>query len=294
MSCEFARFTPINTLLTADLSTTNPLFTGFGIDEIKDYRRNSIIRSQTATGYPTPPYTDTPDIEILATWDTSQKANSIGIFWKNFTVGAKNRLILYDGINQTGDIVYDSGEIEALKYKNILELDFLIDPVIATFDYGDNDLGKNTDWQFNTTIFQSAKIILSNPTNTYGYIDINTVFLGLSIETSNYNFDTGAVWTAIDTTTHITTADGSTVPIKGVQGQEININWSYLTMADRNLITQKIIQKNGMYVAVMVDVYPNRDTTLRSQHFGIYLLKVMPGVSLNTQLSTIGLNMIMV
>lgn len=302
MSCNqnFAQYTATNLLETSILTTETPLQEGFDINNIYNYRRNKVIIGDADSNFPNGPYTNVPDITINANWPSFQKANNIAIFWNNYSGGSSNRLILYDGENQTGDIVYDSGVIEAMRYKTLFELDWLIDPLIATFDYSDQPLKKFSNWNFklndedSSFLFASAKIVLSNPTNTDGFINIKNIFLGEYFTTENFNFSYGSNWTYNQNTNITLLEDGSNISSSGVDNYEINLPFDNLSLSDRTMLENNLVFTNGTKKPFLLNGFPNSDNqNLSSGHFGLYLIRSPMAFSLNRgMLSQFGLDLI--
>ena len=290
MTCintQFVRFVTDNILTEATLTAATQ--STYPVDNVTDTRHSYVVLGNTDPTYPTAPYIAVPDLNIEATWPSLQRANHIGFFWGNLTASATLRLRLYSDDNYV-NLIYDSGEVQALKFKTLFQLDWLLDPFVTPLEYS-NDLGKNTDWEFTTSLFQSAKMDISNPTNTDGYINIGNIFLGTSFVTEKVNIQSSN-FQILELSEISTASDASVVPLRNTNiGYNVGIEWESLELSDRNLITENILFPNSVHKPIMIDFFPELDYTMRQQHFGIFYLVQQPDIGIDINLlSGIGLN----
>ena len=286
LNSQFVKFVPNNILTTADLSATTQV--NYPIANCIDTRHSYAVLGEPDPAYPASSYVAVPDINIEATWDSLQRSDHIGFFWGNLSVGATLRLRLYID-DSFATLVYDSGATQALQFKTLLEVDWLLEPLITPLDYPSN-LGKNTDWAFDSTLFQSAKLDISNPTNTSGYINVGTIYLGSSFVTQNVNIVSSSIQ-IIDQSALTTSSDGSAVPERNTNiAYQVGIDWESLDVGDRTLIEDNVLYSNSTHTPLMIDFHPSIDYAIRQKYFGIFYLTQQPTIPLDSNLlSGIGL-----
>lgn len=264
-----AQFIFTNILEDATLSGTN-IHSDYDVNDIIDYRRNKLVLGTTDVSYPTPPYSSVPDLIIKFNNPVLSYASGVAIIWKYLSAGATVRLELYDDINQTGNKVYDSGVLDVLRYRTFFELDWCVGNIIQTWDYK-NDLSKVSYWTFDSTRHLSGQLTISNPTNETGYNAINSVFLG-RVYTTNRNISWGSTWLKTDTSTNHIVQDGSNIVVKGTEGYTITIQYDNLSIEDRNLFKQQLIETNSIVKPFFCDIMPCADYYTQIQHRGLFRL----------------------
>lgn len=287
---QHARFMPQNDFLNSTISITPTPPTGFDQEDLKIYDHSAVVQTTTDPSYPTPPYTAVPNMVITGDFDGFKRMSAIAIEWSNLTVGAVARLKIWNEPSQAGTLVYDSGEISALRAKTLGEWLWCIDNAVEIYEYGSN-IGRTSQWYFDTVLGQSFEITLSNPTNTNGFIEINNVFLGEYITTSR-NFQYGQSWGIIDYTEQKIAQDGTLVAIAGIESDKLSLEYINLSIDDRILLNDRIVRPNGKHTAFWVDLFPEGNTTLRSHHLGIFHLTNEAELNLeNGNLSTVTLEL---
>ena len=279
MSTDYnARYMPKNHFLDAELIVTPTPPAMFPKEYLQSYAHSEVVQGGTDPSYPTPPYTAVPNLVVDGNFTGGfRRFSGINTQWSNLTADATVRYQIYDGQNQTGSIIYDSGAVGALQYKTFEELDWLIDGIIAIKDYG-TSIGRNSFWYHDVTIGQSFKITYSNPTNENGYIEINNIYLGEWI-TTDINIQYGSQWGIVDTTTQSLRNDGTTSALKGTESDYISLEYAQMDRDDRTILNDKIVRSNGKHTAFWADVYPEEvGTALNQHHAGVFLLTNDPSL----------------
>lgn len=131
-------------------------------------------------------------------------ANGFAIANHNLENTGVVRVRLYDGENQTGNMVYDSGAqpIATLIPWGVMR------PGLDPWGYSYDSVGmpKIFSLWFELTAYRSIRIDIESPTNDY--IDIGRLFIGTAfVPSKNYNWGNELEW--VDKSEHTRTAAGS-------------------------------------------------------------------------------------
>lgn len=111
------------------------------------------------------------------------------VLWRhNLSTEATVRFKVFDQLGQTGNVIYDSGVLPALFAKTLGELSWGRDPLGASAFT--NWRLKYSSYWFPAEDALSVQIIISDPTNSDGFLEVGRVYLGEYFEPT-YNVDLG-------------------------------------------------------------------------------------------------------
>lgn len=154
-------------------------------DNLKKSQRTKVVRTS-----------DVNDLILNLDWaGLGKNVSGVGLMRHNLTSSATWRIQAWDGQNQTGTEVYDSGTIAATSVKSLGDLDWGVDPLGASvFDGWDEDNVFSTHWLTQITPL-SMRITVSDGTNTDGYLQASRLFIGVASTPSvNVNFGLKSLW----------------------------------------------------------------------------------------------------
>jgi len=160
--------------------TASPAFeSNFPISNVKNPLRSYFART---TGLATQ--------EIYLNWGgDTHSFTALNMSRINLSSAATVRFRIWSGENQTGTLVYDSGDVLAVPPKALGDLNWGIDPLGASLFTGWTGAIFTTLW-FTQVYGQSAQITINDPANTDGYIKIGRLFTGFHFE-PDYNMAWG-------------------------------------------------------------------------------------------------------
>jgi len=150
-------------------------------------------------------------------------ASGFGLARHNLKNSATVQLQLFDGENQTGSVVYDSGAVSVGTPIPWGVMRPGIDPWGATYE-DDSNLPAIFSLWFSDVAYRSIQVDVSAPDNTT--IDVGRLFLGWAFVPSvNYNY--GSTFEFIDPSKHTRTAGGSlrTERVEAYRRAVIDLEW---------------------------------------------------------------------
>ncbi|WDE07296.1 hypothetical protein SG34_010605 [Thalassomonas viridans] len=164
----------------------------------------------------------------------------------------------------TGEPVLDTGEEQALPIKPLDENIWGIDDLGASiFDQWDNSK-KSVEFWVKETAVHTQEIIINDPQNPAGFIDINRIYNGLAL-TPRVNFSYNAKLDFVSTDdTGIGTADGSYHTRDEDEYRIADIDLKWVDEADRPLFVnffRNVKHHQDFYVSLYPNASPQKSIT---------------------------------
>lgn len=242
-----------NEIDSATLSTPGgtPPEASLPVTNLQKYGNSRVMRS-----------TYLSDTQILGEWSTSRWVSACVLWRHNLDGAATMRLELFDDVGQTGNTVYDSGEISALPIKALNELDWGVEPLGAG-PFSNAEVKYSTMW-FDQTIARSFRITIKSVGNPDGYIDLGRVYMGTYLSPStNLSFGHGLI--LVDETEHTITVGGSLWSDAGAKYRVLSFNLDWLSNVDRPRFVEAI-RRTGKQQDVFISIYPETGGQLEQDY----------------------------
>jgi hypothetical protein len=250
----------------ATLSASPAMATSLPVTNTQNALRSYVART-----------TSLADQAILGDWNGSvQTVTSFAILRHNLTSAATLRLRLYDGANQTGTVVYDSGSAS------------LGDQILGwgAFQWGIDVWGPGlfTEWPvayytlwFATCSALSFRLEMSDPINPDGYMEIGRIFCGLYFE-PEFNVSHGASVEWADSSRQARTEGGSlrTENIESYRRWKFSL--AVLSETERAIITD-IFRSTGLKSDFFISAFPGRGGEIERDFSGQAKIVQIPAVS---------------
>jgi hypothetical protein len=171
------------------------------------------------------------DLSVLQGNFADLQLLSAFILWRhNLTNSSVMRLQLYAAPNQTGALVYDSGEIPAIQQITFGDWDWRIQPVVASA-LDTWDVKYSQHW-FNSVFARSYRITLKDPLNPAPHLDCARIYLGRHFEPA-VNFSYGRLWQLGSNEQQFRTDDGSLFSNTSPRWRTAQFSFDYIDDADR-------------------------------------------------------------
>lgn len=153
------------------------------------------------------------------------------ILWRhNLTNAATIRLQLYASANQTGTVVYDSGDIPAVQQITFGDWDWRVQPVVASAL--DDWAVRYSQLWFDAVFAASYKITIKDPLNASGQLDAARIYMGRHFEPA-VNFSYGRQWQLGSNAQQLRTDDGSLFTSDSPTWRTSQFNLDYIDEGDR-------------------------------------------------------------
>ncbi|MDZ7870792.1 MAG: hypothetical protein U5L02_16600 [Rheinheimera sp.] len=167
--------------------------------------------------------------------------------------GALWRLELFDGINCAGNKVYDSGEIEAVQTKNLGELMWLADPLVATI-FETWPFKFSQLWLAEPLYAHSGRITLIDTLSRDGIHEFDRVYLGHSIQPGvNFNWGAEHAWQSNEQPKR--SAGGSVFAAEKQRLRQFSFELAYLVEEERPHVSEGI-KHVGLSRDWFISLYP--------------------------------------
>jgi hypothetical protein len=196
--------------------------------------------------------TSTADQTITGDWGSVQPVNVVALWRHNLSQLAEWRIELWEGANQTGTKVYDSGGVGG-DLIPLGDLRWGVDPLGVTVQRGWSIAYQSVIY-FTTAYARSFKITLSDSGNTAGYLQACRLWIGEYWSPSD-NFDYGATLSWQDDSTQSRTEAGTLRTDVGALSRVVNFALSWMPAADRASLTD-ILREVGKVNEVFLSLYP--------------------------------------
>jgi len=170
---------------------------------------------------------------INLNWGGSTKSmDGFGLMRHNLGTGATIQLEIFDGQNQTGSTLYDSGAVAALPTKTLGDLYWGVDPLGAQlFEGWDSGEGFSTMW-FAQVAALSARVSIVDAGNPDGYIQAGRLVLGVA-STPAINVSLGLANAWQENTKQTRSEGGSLRSDAKAQYRDINLTMGELDASSR-------------------------------------------------------------
>lgn len=200
---------------------------------------------------------------ITYNWSTNvQSINCVILPCTNLTETSTIRIKLYN----TGlSVIYDSGVIPAIRSDNLYSGPLSYNVNLFSFGF----FSKTAIW-LPSTINNVSKmdIILSDPSNTFGYIDCSRVLAGVYWEPL-YNIENGIQLNIIDESSISRTNAGNLTTNRGFIYDRISFNYSLLPESDK-VILGNIVRAVGSNKNFFTSLFPDSSNGAEEHDFMIY------------------------
>lgn len=176
--------------------------------------------------------------------------------------GAKWQVELFDGANCTGALLFDSGLQDAIPTKNLGELDWLVDPLVASpFDVWPFRFSQL--W-FTETFALSGRITLQDDAARDGIHEFDRVYLGQALQPT-VNFSWGSEFAWQTTASQKVTTAGSIFAAAKPKTRQLALSMDYVPDAERVHLSAAI-QHVGLSRDWFISLYPEAGGSKEIEH----------------------------
>jgi hypothetical protein len=213
------------------------------------------------------------DFNITENFTESQYCSAFCITQFNFTTAATIRLRIYSGENQTGTLLYDSGVTNIYELKGWGEFIWAI-PDSWGDTWNTEDTAPIFILFFDSVIFKSILVDISDSSNPDNYIEIGRMFYGQTSELA-VDVDEGLSIGYEENTKQFRTASGTLRANQATPFRVLNFSRSVISDSEQLLLLQQT-KKTGKRVDLLVSVYPDAEVAIKQEHTFIGKLKRVP------------------
>lgn len=229
----------------ATLSASPSLVSSLPVANLQNTLRTAMARSTSLASQ-----------DILGDWGAQEPVDCCVAWRHNWGPGSTWRLRLYSGANQTGTLLYDSGDIDAEPITPLGELWWGYEPW-GTGIIDDWGWWWSTLWLDEVVSARSFKLTIYAPSNPYAYVELSRLILG-------------AAWTLSDTANGMApgasiewrddhrlarTDAGSLISTQGAMWRAAKFQLARLSDNDRRELF-RIARLQGRYRDVFVSLLP--------------------------------------
>lgn len=176
------------------------------------------------------------DVVITGNFDIARLLSGFVLYRHNLSDAATVRLEVFDSLNQTGNIVYDSGAINPAPQRTFGEWDWRIQTLVSSA-FERWHITSMPLW-FDEVFGLSFRISISDPTNTSGEIEVTRIYMGRTF-TPTHNFSWGQEMQLASGSTQIRTDGGSLYTQPQKQYRKISLKLT-LNNTDRSVFFDAI------------------------------------------------------
>lgn len=213
------------------------------VGNLQDAMRARVARS---VGLPNPQY-------IRGNLASVQALSGFVLWRHNLTTAGSLRLKIWDGMNQSGTLLYDSGAINLGVVKGWGEFTWGIDPWGAPA-FSSWAVSYFVQWFAAIQGAMSFEIQISDPANTAGYMEVARVFLGAYFEPQS-NFEYGIDLSWEEDTEQERTEGGSLRSDNREPYRLLRLDLNELSDGERALMME-ILRLNGKRSDFFVSCFP--------------------------------------
>jgi hypothetical protein len=165
---------------------------------------------------------------------------------------AKWRLELFDGLNCSGIKLFDSGLIDAIPTKTLGELDWLVDPLVASaFDTWPF---KFSQLWFSDAFAFSGRMTLQDEYGRDGIHEFDRIYMGVTFQPS-FNFSWGSEFAWQTTAKQKETAAGSVFAAAKPKTRQLAFSLDYILESERPHLSAAF-QDVGISKDWFISLYP--------------------------------------
>ena len=203
---------------------------------------------------------------ILGNLNDAENISGLALTHHNLKPGALARLYLYDGLNQTGNTLYDSGDVDVLDAVPLGDIDWARGPLSPhLFSDWDGELQFWAHWLDSVTGAQSFKLKLDDTANSDGHLQAGRLYLGSTIETKYGPASELPIgWKNLDKQYGRTDA-GSLRTERGARFRKMTLELRRLEQNDRSLIME-LQRWAGKTYDFFISVFPGNGTTIERDY----------------------------
>lgn len=210
---------------------------------------------------------------IYGNFNASKQVSSFALVRHNLTAAGTYRLKIYDGLNQTGTLVYDSGSIALGSPKGWGDFVWGVDPWGA-----DSFSGWPSAFvalYFTAVTALSFDLQLDDPANTSGYMEAARLFIGPYIEPiKNFDWNFDMHWDENSTQER---TDGGTLRTDArAPFRRWTLSLPMLTQGERAQFAN-IFRKSGLRNDIFISCFAGQGGQKEIDYAGAVKLKQMPG-----------------
>ena len=233
-----------NAFDTATLSASPAMVATLPVTNLQDTMRARVART---VGLPAPQF-------IRGNFAATQTLSGFVLWRHNLTVAGSLRLKVWDGLNQTGTLLYDSGSINLGVVVGWGEFTWGIDPWGAGA-FSSWAVSYYVQWFAPVQGALSFEIQISDPANTAGYMEVGRVFLGAYFEpTTNFEYGVDLSWE--EDTEQERTEGGSLRSDNREPWRLLRLDLNEITEGERATLME-ILRINGKRNEVFVSCFPS-------------------------------------
>ncbi len=237
----------------AAVLTSSAFLASLPVENLQVEGRARVARTVNATG----------DKVINGNWSVAKIASAIVLYGCNFSSAATLRVQLWDGENQTGSVVHDSG----------------VNPALDAIGWGEFGWGLSSwgatafeDWAsaFSVLWFpqvysaRSFRITINDASNAAGFIQIKRLLIGAYFEPFvNFEYGLSATW--VDNSVQTRTMGRSINTDKRAQFRSLSGNLSGLNASERAAFFE-ITRVVGLSTELFVSGYPEAGGAMERDH----------------------------
>lgn len=227
------------TLTSSDFIGTLP------VTNLQIEGRARVARTANATG----------DKTINGSWSAANPViiSAVVLYGCNFTAAAKIRVQVWDGTNQTGTLIYDSGLIDAISRVGWGEFGWGILPWGSSL-FNNWSSAFSVVWIPGVVPGKSFRITFSDPANAAGYLQIKRLLIGKYFEPA-VNADLGLKISWMDNSVQTRTMAGSIRTDTKERFRSITGTLAGLSSGERAAFFD-ITRAVGLTSELFVSVYP--------------------------------------
>lgn len=199
--------------------------------------------------------TDTAQVEVLFDFTSPVFVEAFSLWRHNLTSSAKLRVELFNGANQTGTKVYDSGEVLADIPKTLGDLIFGKDPLGASAHTG-WETATRSIWFNDSVVVKSGRLTINNSDNPDGYLEIGRIYAG-EVFTPRFNTDLGHAFKWETDVSQQPTAGGTVHTLDAATYRTLSFNLSHLDSSDRAIfadLTRILSTHKDFFIALRPNV----------------------------------------
>jgi hypothetical protein len=212
---------------------------------------------------------------VVFTLPEMSLASGLVIYRHWLSNAGKWRVELFDGPNATGTKVYDSALLDAVATKSLGELDWLVDPLIASpFDAWPFKFSQH--W-FAPQFFRSGRLTISDADGRDGLHEFDRIYLGQVFEpTVNFSWGVGHQWQS--TERQYVTAAGSVFANERIKTREIKFTLDHLSELERPHLSAAI-RTVGLSKDWFISLYPEAATVKEIEYAMSCKFTSLPGLT---------------
>lgn len=198
------------------------------------------------------------------------------VLWRhNLTNAATIRLQLYASANQTGTVVYDSGEMPAVQQITFGDWDWRVQPVVASAL--DDWAVRYSQLWFAAVFAASYKITIKDPLNSSGQLDATRIYMGRHFEPA-VNFSYGRQWQLGSNAQQLRTDDGSLFTTQSPTWRTSQFTLDYIDEGDRaNLVAA--LRYAGTSRDFFISLYPSQGGQKEVENSFAAKFKQLPSIT---------------